>query len=104
MSKYHTVVDNVCNCYVSMKMNCYIKSDVVDEQGERMLDGIKTGLWKKRLRLSGAPWEAQRGDRSFRDGRGRKLHITEAAYGHPDLWNGEEEVMAKEQQIQRNNS
>lgn len=69
MSEYYTVVNNVCNYYVSIKMNCFIKSNVVDEQERRMLNGMKTGLWQQRLRLPGAHWEAQKGDWSYRDSR-----------------------------------
>jgi len=43
-------------------MNCFIKSNVVDEQERRTLNGMKTGLWQQRLRLPGAHWEAQKSD------------------------------------------
>lgn len=41
MLKYHTVANDVHGYYVSVKMNCHIKSNVKGDEKRGMLNGIK---------------------------------------------------------------
>lgn len=77
--KYHAVANHVQSYYVSIKMNCHIKSVVLGE-GKRRMWMESRWLWKRRLRSSGSSLRCTADDRVYsEEDRERKPSITEAA-------------------------
>lgn len=91
--KYHAVANHVQDYYVSIKMNCHIKSVVLGE-GKRRMWMESRWLWKRRLRHQGAHWDAQQMTEVTVKRTERGNHPSQKQlYGHPHPWNGEVEMM-----------
>lgn len=93
MFKYHTVANDVHGYYVSVKMNCHIKSNVKGEEKTGMLNGIKVVMEEGTEVIRNSLGSTVGSGRGYNGTAERKLHITEAVYGYSHSWNAEEEMV-----------